>query len=375
MAGGRIDAHARGRGGRRDRESVDHLEHTAGVAGSEVDRGHRVGEGPHGRPAIFGGLGERTGDDRGDGLGDRTSGAGGQQGHGLEQVAGAQVGRARVGEGDAAGEQLVHDDAERVDIGAGVDGAAGDLLGGSVTEVGRGRGRAEARPQVVAEHVADAGAEDLEGAGAGLVADREEVAGLQVEAEQAVLVREVDELAGADHQRPERAPRQRALAGELGRQAVAGKELGDDEDEAVVGTAEVGQLDDVGAEVVAVHRGPGLEAGLEAGEHRLVVRQGGRQDPQGDAAGEGHVLGPVQGPGAAGVDAREEAVAVGDQPGGLLRIRGARRRRPAGWRRGWKAWVRFERGSAGPFVAVCCSHGLATIAKPGRSAERLRAGL
>ena len=263
----------------------------------------RGGEGAGGGPAGGGVLGERTPQGGGDRLGD--AGVDGRHigrvlVHDLEHEAGALA-----LEGRAAGQHLVGDDGEGVDVGGGGEVLAAHLLRGHVAwrahgEAGHGEagGVEGAGDAEVGEGGATAGVDD-------------DVAGLDVAVDHALSVGVVEG------------------AGELGDDAAGlgwgeGSALGDDAVEALAfeeahgdvaaavgGGADVVDGDDVGMVEASGEACFLVEALAEVG----VVGVGGGDGLEGDLALEDAVEGAVDGCGRAASELRLDGVAIGDQFG------------------------------------------------------------
>jgi hypothetical protein len=220
-----------------------------------------------------------------------------------------------VDEGWCAGEQLVDDDAEGVDVGAGVDGFAAGDLGGEVAGLGGDLGggvRADAGGDALEEGMVD----DLDRLLLALAADRVAVAGLQGAEDDALAVEGVDELTEADKQAAAAAPRQATAAAEHGGQVVAVDEVGDDEDLAVEGHAGVGDVDEVdeGAGAQARDLFVAIDAGVDARQLGVLGQRGG-QDAHRDRDVREHVVGAEHRARRALTDERCDAVPIGqDRP-------------------------------------------------------------
>ncbi|PCC67600.1 hypothetical protein NAEX_00607 [Nannocystis exedens] len=293
----------------------------AGVVGDGEERaarGGRVGAGveadtcPGGQVAEVGGdgLGGRV--TRGrivgegaaqDGLKARWHGGQGE----LGRVVAAEAHRRQL-----AGEELVHERAEGVDVDAVVGREAAVELGGDVAggaEQGAGLGqRGVVAPRGAADDLGQAEVEDLDVVGVVVAGEAEAVGRLDVAVDDAVLVRgregAGDLLADVD----DPLPGERPLARDGGGEVLAFEPLHDEEGGAAVGLAEVGDLDDVG--VGDDGGGAGLlnEALGDAG----VVAEARLDDLHGDGSIEQEMGAGVDGPHAAGAEAAIDAVTAGE---------------------------------------------------------------
>ena len=265
---------------------------------------------------------------------DRREGAGGRGGggeewfgatgeHGVEELGGAQV-----GEGRGAGEEVVEDGTEGVDVAAGVDGLAAGLLGRHVADrseqgagggdVGDGVGGAGIGIGIcpLGQVLGEAPVDDD---GLAELAD-EDVGGLEVAVDDAVAVGVSDGVCGGDHLREQ---------GEAGGEALAGgdallERAALDELHAQEGAAEL-----VAAEVVEGDDAGVLQAGGDRGLAGEALDGGGVEAQElldGDRAAELAVLGAADGTEAAAREHLGEAVAAGGRglgAGGLPRGLGA----------------------------------------------------
>ena len=262
-------------------------------------------EGRHGREPPGGILGERLVDRRLDAPGDvgpleadgRRGGVDVLHRDGDEVVA---------GERHLAGEELEEHDAERVDVGLGVDVAALRLLGRDVvagSEHGAGRGLLRGRlhrardPEVGHLRLA--------------LAVQEDVLRLDVAVDEPVLVREREAARDLDRELERTVDGQRAVSDDHLLQVVAGDVLEDDVG-AAVGLAAVDHGDDVRV------REPGDELCLagEAVDDVLVRRQPLVEHLERDGSLEHAIVGPEDARHASGADELLELVAIRDDVAG-----------------------------------------------------------
>ena len=279
------------------------------------DRQERVGQRVHGLLAVGGGLCEAAQEDRLDLRGDAgVRGRDAQRPGRLLDVHRHQAHGVGVGEGHAAGQQLVGDDAERVDVAARVDRLAAGLLGGDVAGQD-GRAVARVRADRAGELLEDRGADDLERLVLVLVAHGVAVAGLERAEHDAVAVQAVEDLAQAHQQAAGAGPRQATAAGEHGREVVAVDEVGDDEQLALEGHADVEDVDEVDqrAGLAALDRQVALDAGADAGDEARLGDQRGHQHADRDRLVELDVVGPEHRAGRPLAHRRDDAVAVGEE--------------------------------------------------------------
>jgi hypothetical protein len=179
-------------------------------------------------------------------------------------------------EGPLPGEQHVQDDAEAVDVGAGID--AVPLAPGLLrTHVRRGAGEAPPGAEVLlAQGQAEVRHHRL------ALAVNQDVRRLDVAVNQVALMRVVQGLGGqADDLRCLRGSRP-ALPDSV-RQVAAFDELGDDVAQAIVGAAEVVHGYDAGV----------IEAGQDAGLGQVLLRIGSGADPAAVGHLDGHVAAQV----------------------------------------------------------------------------------
>ena len=205
--------------------------------------------------------------------------------------------------GEAAEEEGVEEGAEGVDIDAVVGSAAAVDLGGDVA------GGAADGPGALAgggEDLGEAEVEDLDEVGVVVAGDPEAVLRLDVAVDHAALVggREgAGDLAG---DREGAGPRERALAGEQAREVLALEVLHGEEGGALLGRAEVGDVDDVG--VVDLGGGAGLLQ--EALADLRVVEEARADDLEGEVFVEVDVAGEEDDAHAAGAEAAHDLVAA-----------------------------------------------------------------
>jgi hypothetical protein len=210
-----------------------------------------------------------------------------------------------------AGQGLVEHQAERVDVAARVDLGRAELLG---RHVARGaQERAGLRDPVAAalrRQLGDPEVEDLGAQSAGDlgVGDQEDIVGLEIAVQDAGGVGG-SHCAGdlADHaQRVGHG--QRTVALEPGRQVGALEQLHDQVGGAVLGVAEIEDLDDAG--VVDRRRRAGLVE--EPIDDAVVVRDVGVEQLDRGAPAEQRVLAEVDRPHTAGPDRGEDAIRADD---------------------------------------------------------------
>ena len=207
-------------------------------------------------------------------------------------------------EGRLADEALVEDDAERVDVGAAVEGPRGDLLGREVghgpheraglgqARLGRGVGEAEV-------HHADAHAR------AALLARHHDVGGLDVAVDDSPRVAVVEGLGDLDADVHDLAEAQRLVADQA-QQGRPADERHDEEERALV-PAEVVDRHDRRVVHLGDELGLALEALLELGRQ---VARGDELD--GDLAVEQRIARAVDDAHAAAPELPEDLVAVGE---------------------------------------------------------------
>ena len=221
-------------------------------------------------------------------------------------------------EGQAAGDDLVEQHAGGVEVGAGVDLQAEGLLGAHVlrgAEHHAGAGHLLERT-VAADDLGDAEVDQLEHLAALVVAGDEDVLRLQVAVDHALAV---GVLEAAEHLQDE-------ADGPLGRrgsvedvlQLGALEQLHDEVLHALVGGAELGDLDAVGV----VEAGGALGLAVEAFDELGVATKVGVEDLDGDVAAQQDVAAAVHRSHAALADERVEAIGAredgADHPGQIL---------------------------------------------------------
>jgi hypothetical protein len=317
MAAGEL-AEAIGGGGRAGFDGLA-VEMAADVGGQRVDGG----------VAAVGVLFERLHDDpievAGEGTGEAAigdAGAGARRVLFTDAAKGFELGDAaesRAVEGGRAGEELVQEDAERVEVAAGVHGgcAGAGLLGAHVlesaddgAELGDLGAVGEAQGGAI-DGAGDAEVDDL-GGGLAVIDGDEDVGGLDVAVDDAALVRVLDGLADGDEE---------AEAGwdvEMGGIAVlrdgdAVDELHDEVEAAGVGGSGVERTGNEGV----VHEGERLALGLEAGDGLLGVHSG-LDDLEGDLALDGmELLGAANDAHAAAAESTEDPVGTDEGAGAV----------------------------------------------------------
>nr|WP_293258139.1 hypothetical protein [Nannocystis sp.] len=239
---------------------------------------------------------------RRDGLIDHLHGDGGHEGVALE--------------GHVAGQHLVHEDAERVDVDAGIGFLiAGDLRGHVLGRAEQGAGLGghlrlvvAAAELAVGDDLGDAEVEDLDEVVVAAALDAKAVVRLHVAVHDALLVRGVKRPADLKDHAPQAGPRLSALALQQGREVLAFEVLHRQEGEALLRVAEVGDVDDV--LVVQHRRGAGLLE--EAGDDLGAVAVLGGEHLHGELAADRDVLGLVDRAHAALADQLEQAIAIGE---------------------------------------------------------------
>ena len=246
-----------------------------------------------------------------DGLGHARGDLAAQRGRAVLEVAEQDVGEGLAGERALAEEELVHEDAERVDVDAVVGGLAGEQLGGDVgggAVDGAADGARTVAVEVAGEVLGDAEVDDLDVVLGAVEVGDDAVLGFDVAVDDAAGVGRGEGVADLQDHRAEPGPRERAAAREQGREVLAVEQLHRHVGEALGGEADVDDVDDVG--VSHQRGGAGLlqEATDDVGLHGLV----GVEDLDGELAADGDVLGEVDGGHAAVAEVLEDAVAVRD---------------------------------------------------------------
>ena len=282
------------------------------------DRGEGGGEGVHRGEAVAGVLGEAAQEGFLDLGGDVGVGGdlAGRPRRAL-QVHRHQAHGVGVGEGDGAGEELVGDDAERVDVGAGVDGVAAGLLGGDVAGEDGGavaRVGADGAGELLDDGVVD----DLDRLVFGLAADGEAVAGLEAAEHDALLVEAVDDLTEADEEAAGAAPREAAAAAEHGVEVVAVEVVADDEEFALEGHADVEDVDEVdeGGGVALLDRVVAVDAGADPRDEAGQLGERRHEHAHRDGLARDHVVGAKHRARRALPDEVGDLVAVGQERAG-----------------------------------------------------------
>ena len=202
-----------------------------------------------------------------------------------------------AGEGGTQAEELVADGADGIHVGAGI-GAAADLFGGDVAQGAHD----EASPRETGlggGHLGDAKVEDFHLT----VAEKEDIAGLDVAVDDALLVRVVQTATDLSHDGDFVFQGQRLALGDEAAELVTVEELHDDEEAAVV-LAHVVDGDDVGV----AEAGAGLGFTEKAGAELVGDLDLGGDDLEGDGAVEDGVMGFVDHAHAAAADAPEDMV-------------------------------------------------------------------
>ena len=219
--------------------------------------------------------------------------------HHRERVVGA--------EGERAGEDLVQDDAQRVDVAAVVGGFAAGLLGGHVIDgADDGAGLGHGRPRLERARDAEVGDEGVP------VAVDQDVLRLEVAVHDPGLVRRLERLGDLARQRQRPFDRQRPLALQQRFEIFPLDELHRDELE-VARLAEVVDAQDVLVGDAAGQQDLALEPFEDLGARRHV----GADHLQGDVALQLAVVGPVDGPHAALAQDGGDLVACAQpRPGG-----------------------------------------------------------
>jgi hypothetical protein len=284
-------------------------------------------------------------------------------------VPGQHVEHLAADEGRLAGQGLVGDAAERVDVGPAIERVAAGLLRRHVVRVAEGHAQAgRRRLALLLDQLGQPEVEQLDERARALAAPvgQKDVARAQVAVDVAHRVRLHERLAQLDQHVDGAIDLELALALDHVGQRLALEQLHGQVQPAVAGAPEVEDLDDVLVLDLA-DRG---RLAAEALDGQVVAAELVVQHLDRDLAPQGDVLGAIDGAGAAVAHAVEQDVALADghadhRIGGvLLHPRGAA--------------VRAEQGIAGVLEAAlatddlrrCGAHRGPTIADPPRNARR-----
>src|SRR5262249_6197292 len=238
-----------------------------------------------------------------------------------EQLDQGHAARPVVADGRRAGQELVKQDAQGIDVAARVDAPGTDvrLFGAHVLR--RAHDRTDQRfgglvGQRLLDRLGDAEVDDLRERLA-LVPRDQDVGRLDVAVDDALLVGVLDRLADRHEQFQALADRQTVVVAEAG-DRYALDQLHHEVRPAVGRGTRV----EYPGDVEVVHQGQGLALGLETG-HDVFTVPAGLDDLQPDPAADGFfLLGQVDGPHAAVADLLEQAVRSEARPRALVGRRG-----------------------------------------------------